>query len=85
MTVWEFEQKVWNVDSLRIIIRAPQQAEVGEFDWVNAASGSTSISKYCALRVSSRVGDLEYFVADGTGQFPNGNTHINKIRDTYNR
>ena len=85
MTAGEFEQKVWDVDGIRIVIRAPWGTEVDAYDWVNAANAGWRVNHYCAQRIATRLRGLEYQVLDGYGQAPHGNTQLSGIRAGYTR
>jgi hypothetical protein len=83
MNVWEFEQKVWDVDHLRVIVRAPTDAVVQAFDWVKKANQNLGLTEYINLRINSRIAPLAATVIAGNGQMPHGLTHIGNIRDSY--
>jgi len=83
MTVGEFEQKVWELEGIRVVIRAKWGAEVEAFDWVKCSKEDIRLSEFCANRLDSRLGGLEYMIVDGHGSYPNGNTKVLSVRNSY--
>jgi len=84
MTVREFETKVWEVDTVRIVIRDRQTRSVGTYTPRNAAKENWNITGYLKNRISPLIGDREVVVLDGKGKIPNGRTLLKNIRDSYN-
>ena len=59
MKGWEFEEAVWRIDGIRIVIRAVANSEVGDYDRQIAAQGNRNITWFLNTRIRSRVGDYE--------------------------
>ncbi|WP_155801702.1 hypothetical protein [Magnetospirillum molischianum] len=85
MKVSEFEQKVWELDGIRIILRADSNDEVGEYERVRAVAQSSSIAEFIENRVKKHIGDVDVVVVDGRGTIPRRNSLVSTIRETYNR
>lgn len=85
MTVQEFESRVWEVDTVRIVIRDRQTQSVGAYSQKNAAKENWNITGYLKNRISPLIGDREVVVLDGKGKIPNGRTLLKTIRLSYNR
>ena len=83
MNVGDLEDAVWTIDGIRLVVRAPMNQEVGDFDWQNAISENTSLTSYFRIRISPRLQQVEFSVIDGRGMEPNGNTRIKNIRHSY--
>jgi hypothetical protein len=83
MQVWEFEEAVWRVDHLRVVIRAPKESAVEDFGWVHAYDQAANVISYIRTRLSPKIGDNEVSIYDGRGFEPNGNTYIRRVRDSY--
>ncbi len=83
VNIREYEQTVRDIDGVRVVIRAPSWAQVGDFDWANAADRGMSITNYLRVRVNSRVGDYEVTVVDGRGKLVHGRTLVGTVRDSY--
>jgi len=37
MKIWEFEEKAWEVEGIRIVVRAPSEEEVSDYDYQRSA------------------------------------------------
>ena len=85
MTIDEFEKEVWRIDGVRIVIRAPRLDKVDDFNWVNAADESQSLTKYSNIRILPNIGDLPYSVVAGDGEEPNGKNSMKTLRKSYIR
>lgn len=46
MKASEFEDKVWEVEGIRIVLRCPEDQVVTPYDYTNAASQTTSITSW---------------------------------------
>ena len=84
MTVKEFESKVWDVDTVRIVIRDRLKQKVNTYKQKNAAKENWNITGYLNNRIKPLIGDREVAVLDGKGKIPNGRTLIKTIRHSYN-
>lgn len=84
MNVAEFEEAVWTLEGIRIAIRAPAHEELPlEHDFRNAANAQQSLTTFLRNRLYPYIGDREVIVIDGYGTRPNGNTHLQTIRQSY--
>ena len=85
MRVRDFEAAIWELDTVRVVIRAPGDAKVHDFDYQKAAPYNQSIAQFRTARVDRYVGDanLEYAIIDGRGIQPNGNSNVGTVRDSY--
>ena len=84
MTVHEFENKVWEVDTIRIIIRDRKTRRVSAYKQKNAAKENWNVTGYLKNRISPLIGDREVVVLDGKGKIPHGRTLLKTIRFSYN-
>ena len=83
MKGWEFEEAVWRIDGIRIVIRATANSEVGDYDYQIAAQGNRNITWFLSTRIRSRVGDYEVVVIGGDGKQPHGGSNVQTIRESY--
>ncbi len=83
MNVGDFEDAVWAVDGVRIVIRARRNTEVEDFSWANAAPGNQRLTVYARNRIQSRIGDHNFSVIDGHGSEPHGRTLLSNVRQSY--
>jgi hypothetical protein len=83
MNALEFEQAVFSLDQIRIVIRAKTGAELKPYKFVRKATDSASLSEWLDQRIMPLVGDHQVVVVDGSGVSPHGRTKIEKIRASY--
>jgi hypothetical protein len=83
MRISEFEEAVWKVDHIRIVIRAPHGEAVQSFDWVKAADQELRLSEYVKTRIEPRLNSFEFRIIDSSGEVPNGNTRVRNLRESY--
>ena len=84
MKVREFEAKAWQIDGIRLVIRASQDAQVKEFPRTNAAQSNKSI-KWYQEQIAVYVEGFDFTICSGQGGIPNGKTHIETVRASYAR
>jgi hypothetical protein len=83
MKVSEFEQLVWDLERLRIVVRANRNEEIDDYDYRNAANENWRIAEFVKNRVASRVDGREVTVIQGDGKIAHGNTLLYALRETY--
>jgi len=84
MQAWKFEQKVFEKEGVRIIIRADSEAKVERFDYVRCATGSMTLTDWLNKRIYPLTGEYEVVVVNGRGETdPHGKTHLETLRDSY--
>ncbi|MGA8611012.1 MAG: hypothetical protein WB760_04735 [Xanthobacteraceae bacterium] len=85
MTPAEIEQAVFDLEEVRIVIRAPVREKLDDFDYDRKAAGTTSITDWLDQRIKPLLGPHQVVVVDGTGALPHGRTKMDKLRDSYVR
>ena len=84
MTTEQFEDKVFDVDKVRIVLRTSKYKTTFEdYPYVRKAGDKTSINDWLDTRIKSLIGDCEVVVIDGSGQYPHGNTNMETVRKSY--
>jgi len=83
MKVCEFEDKVWEIEGIRIVIRAPSEKEVLDYDYQNAAQGNWRIAQLLEGRIQPNLEDMEIIVLQGDGEQPHGRAILRTIRQSY--
>ena len=83
MKMWELERKAWELDGVRVIVRAPSGAQALDYKKTNAADKGMSVTKYVDTRIQPCVSEFEVVVIDGGGNFVHGRTKLNKVRESY--
>ncbi len=84
MTVKEFEAKVWNVEGIRIIVRASEDAEVADYNYSNQRAGNDSLTKLRKHRLADCLGEHEVVVIGAGGGPVHGRTLLRTLRASYN-
>ena len=83
MNAWEFEEAVWNLEGIRIVVRVPYGAGVKDYDYEKAAKGNQTLSAFIGLRILPYVGDKDVMAINGSGQIVHGGTHLETVRRSY--
>lgn len=56
MKLNDFEQKVWEIEGIRLVVRGDEQEEVEDYDFKNAAIENWSISEFLRKLIERRIG-----------------------------
>ena len=83
ISIAAFEQKVFELEEIRVVVRGNPNDLVDDYDYGRATSSRTSITKWLDTRVKPCVGDHAIVVIDGEGTIPNGRTHVINLRKGY--
>jgi hypothetical protein len=83
MKASEFEQKVWAVEGIRIVLRTDPNTEVKDYGKKNAADEGLRITELLEKRVAPCVGDIPYVVIQSDGEEPHGKVILRTIRKGY--
>ncbi len=84
MKIKEFENKVFKIEGVRIVIRLPVLDIVENYGNKRMRDGKTTIAKFLEARVYSNLpADAEVSVVDGKGVIPPENTKLDTIRKSY--
>jgi hypothetical protein len=83
MNVVEFEQKVFEIEGVRIVIRALASDSVDKYEYKRSYPQNNSINDWLKSRVFGKISNFDVVVIDGTGALPNRNTNMSTLRDRY--
>lgn len=83
MTGKQFEEAVWNIEGVRIVLRAPDTATVRKYKYLRADQEGHRITEWLNNRVVPRVGDISSVVIDGHGKIAHGASTLANVRKTY--
>ena len=83
VSVAAFESKVFELEEVRIVVRADPNAMVDDYDFQRGASAGTSITKWLDNRIKPLIDGYPVVVVDGEGSIPNGRTHMANLRRSY--
>ncbi len=84
MQAWKFEQKIFELEGVRILIRTSSEAKIPKFEYLRAAADNTRLSDWLNTRIYPLTGELEVVVVNGRGEIdPNGKTKMATLRNSY--
>jgi hypothetical protein len=83
MKLAAFEQQVWDVENIRIVVRADENDEVKAYNLKRAADETWTTNKFLNNRIEPRVGSKKVVVIRGDGQKSRGNVRLHNLRATY--
>jgi hypothetical protein len=83
MKLADFEQRVWEVEGIRIVIRGDENDEVEDYTRRNAANENWRTREFLEKRIEPRVGGRKVVVIKGDGEIPNGRVLLRNLRATY--
>ena len=82
-TVAEFEEAVWRVERIRIVVRSDPNQKVIGYYYQKAAPKNFTLQKWIDRRVDAKVDGREVVVIDGTGSIPPRNTQLETVWSGY--
>lgn len=83
MTFWEFEQAIWQLERVRVLVRDGSNTTVDDYPYQNAANRGWSLTTWLNNRVHPQLNGQEVIVVGGNGEVPNGKTLLVNVRDSY--
>jgi hypothetical protein len=85
VTASEIEQAVFDLEEIRIVIRASLRTQLGDFNYSRKAAGNSSITEWLEQRIHPIITGNQVVVVDGSGALPHGRTKLEKLRASYER
>lgn len=83
MTIEQFEEAIWEVDGLRVVVRAKANVDIGEYDRVNASNERWSVTQWLESDRLQGLQGHEIIVIGGNGEEPHGKTLLRTVRASY--
>jgi hypothetical protein len=83
MKATDFEEKVWAIEGIRIVLRTDPGTEVKDYDYKNGADESWRITELGTKRIEKCISDIPYTVIQGDGEEPHGKVILRTIRGAY--
>jgi hypothetical protein len=83
MKAVDFEDKVWAIEGIRIVLRTDPNTEVDDYDYKNSADESWRITELGTKRIEKSIGKIPYTVIQGDGEEPHGKVILRTIRNAY--
>ncbi|MBV9783705.1 MAG: hypothetical protein JO264_07775 [Acidisphaera sp.] len=85
MTPWEIEQTVFELDEIRIVIRASTTTQLGSYQYARKAAENASIAEWLEQRIKPIIKGHGVVVVDGNGNVPHGRTRLSTLRASYEK
>lgn len=85
ISVAEFEAKVLEKEEIVIRIRAPSNAQIGDYNYDRKAAGNSSITDWLEGRIKPLLGGYEVVVIAGDYTSPHGRTKLDTLRASYEK
>jgi hypothetical protein len=83
MKVKDFEQKILEIENIRLVIRANRNDEVGFINWDEPSDGNLRKNDWLHHRIEPLTRGFEVSVIDGTGNIVHGSTRLRTLRASY--
>lgn len=74
---------MWELEGIRIVIRAPRNARVLEYDYERRAADNQRISELLTGRIEELIGEYEVGIIDGKGGLARRNSRIDTVHGNY--
>lgn len=84
-TVAQLEQEVYELEEVRIVVRAPKNTVVGDFVHVRKAPGNSTVTEWQNNRIKPLLNGYEVVVIDGDGHTARGSNKMETLRRSYDR
>jgi len=85
MNVREFEDAVWAVERVRIVIRSRANSVVDDYDYERASQDTWRGNQLLGNRIIPKVGNRDVVVLQGDGEQPHGRVILRTLRASYKR
>lgn len=79
----DIEDAVFELEQVRIVIRAGSREDLEDFNFQRKAAGNSSITEWLETRILPIVNGNEVVVINGRGEIPHGRTRMQNLRDSY--
>lgn len=83
MKASEFEERVWAIEGIRIVLRTDPNTEVTEYSYKKAADESWRVTELIEKRIAKHIDNIPHLVLQGDGEEPHGKVILRTIRKGY--
>ena len=83
MKIFEFEEKVWEIEGIRVIVRASSDETVSDYNFKNGSQENWRITQLIEKRIQPKIGGREVIIIQGDGEQPHGRVLLRTVRRTY--
>ena len=85
ISVKEFEEAVWNVEKIRVVVRAHEDTRLtNAYNFERSANKEWTLHKWLRTRLDLVMREFAVYVVVGRGLIPRSNSLLQTIRDSYN-
>lgn len=85
VTVRQFEEKVLEKEEVVIVIRAPANSMVEDYEYARKAAGNASVTDWVEQRIKPCLKDTEFTIVNGDHTHPHGRTKLDTLRSGYEK
>lgn len=85
MKAREFEDKVWEIEGIRIVLHAKNDVIVKDYDYKKAADETWRITELGEKRIDKCLDGTTYSVIQGDGEEPHGRVILRTIKNAYKK
>ncbi len=85
MTPGDIEQAVFELEEVRIVIRAAPNTVLDDYNFVRKAADNSSLNEWLEQRIRPIIRGNSVVVVDGSGNVPHGRTKMATLRASYER
>jgi hypothetical protein len=85
LTALEIEQAIFELEEIRIVIRADSNGQLGSYQYARKAAENASVSEWLEQRVKPIINGHGVVVVDGNGNIPHGRTRLSTLRASYEK
>ena len=83
MKICEFEEKVWEIEGIRVVVRASADEKVSDYNFKNGSQENWRITQLIEKRIQPQIGGREVIIIQGDGEQPHGRVSLRTVRKTY--
>ena len=85
MNINDLEIKVYLLEEVRLVVRAPVGTPVIEYPYTRKAPGNMRVKDWLATRIHPLLNEMTVIILDGHCIVPNPSSTMEKLRQTYAR
>lgn len=85
ISVSEFEAKVLKIEEVVIVVRAPSNTQLDDYEYKRKAADSQPVSGWLEGRLKPLLDNYEVRVISGDYTTPHGRTKLETLRSSYEK
>jgi len=83
MRTREIEARIFELEEIVVVIRAPANLELGDYNFQRKAAGNTSVTEWIDARLAPAINGCEFRIVGGNFTAPHGRTRLDTLRAGY--